>query len=52
MMAYNPALKVTHLTAEPDGDDYCEMVLRETTAQEREDFARDRDWSYADARNR
>jgi hypothetical protein len=49
MMAYNPAFKAVHLKAEPDGDDCCELVLRETTAQEREDFCQDRDWSYADA---
>lgn len=48
MMAYNPAYKVIHLQAEPDGDERCELVLRETTAQEREDFAEDRDWSYLD----
>jgi hypothetical protein len=48
MMAYNPAYAVVHLRAEPDGDDRCELVLRETTAQERKDFAQDRDWSYMD----
>jgi hypothetical protein len=48
MMAYNPTYKVIHLQAEPDGDARCELVLRETTAQEREDFDEDRDWSYLD----
>ena len=48
MMAYNPAYAVVHLQAEPDGDERCELVLRETTAQEREDFGEDRDWSYLD----
>ena len=48
MMAYNPNYKVIHLQAEPDGDARCELVLRETTAQEREDFSEDRDWSYLD----
>jgi hypothetical protein len=52
MMAYNLAFKVAHLKAEPDGDDYCELVLRETTEQEREDFAAGRDWSYADEESR
>ena len=33
---------------EPDGDECCELVLRKTTAQEREDFGADRDWSYLD----
>jgi hypothetical protein len=49
MMAYNPAYKVIHLQAELDGDPYCELVTRETTEQEREDFASNADWSYADA---
>jgi hypothetical protein len=48
MMAYNPEYKVIHLQAELDGDPYCELVTRRTTEQEREDFAQDRDWSYAD----
>ena len=48
MMAYNPAYKTIHLQAMPDGDDYCTLVLRETTPQERADFAQDRDWSYVD----
>ena len=48
MMAYNPAYKTIHLQAEPDGDEHCTLVLRETTARERADFAQDRDWSYVD----
>lgn len=48
MIAYNPAYKVIHLQAEPDGDPCCELVLRETTQREREDFARGLDWSYLD----
>ena len=48
MMAYNPAYKVIHLQAELDGDPYCELVTRETTEQEREDFASNEDWSYID----
>lgn len=48
MMAYNPGFKVIHLQAELDGDPYCELVTRETTAQEREDFAANGDWSYID----
>jgi len=48
MMAYNPAYKVIHLQAELDGDPYCELVTRETTKQEREDFASNEDWSYID----
>jgi hypothetical protein len=49
MMAFNPNYKVIHLKTEPDGDPYCEMVLRETSPQEREDFANDADWSHADS---
>jgi hypothetical protein len=47
-MAYNPDIKFIHLHAEPDGDGYCELVWRETSAQERQDFAGDGDWSYID----
>ena len=52
MMAYNPAFKTIHLKAEPDGDECCEMVLRETTEQERADFAQDGDWSHVDPGSR
>ena len=48
MMAYNPDYKVIHLLAELDGDPYCELATRRTTAQEREDFAAGGDWSYID----
>jgi hypothetical protein len=51
MMAYNPGFKVIHLRAELDGDPYCELVTRATTAQEREDFAANGDWSYIDNDN-
>jgi len=47
-MAFNPEIKFVHLKAEPDGDDCCDMVFRETTEQERKDFEEDRDWSYLD----
>jgi len=47
-MAFNPEVKFVHLKTEPEGDDCCEMVFRKTTEQEREDFAKDRDWSYLD----
>jgi hypothetical protein len=49
MMAYNPDYKVIHLLAELDGDPYCELATRKTTAQERADFAANGDWSYIDA---
>ncbi len=48
-MAFNPNFKLTHVKALPDGDDYCELVVRPTTEQERKDFAeKDKDWSYLD----
>ena len=47
-MAFDPTTALVHLKAEPDGDDHCELVFRETTAQEREDFAENRDWSHMD----
>jgi len=48
-MAYNPNFKLIHLKTLPDGDDYCEMVVRPTSEKEREDFqAEDRDWEYID----
>jgi hypothetical protein len=47
-MAFEPGTALVHLKAEPDGDDHCELVFRETTEQEREDFAANRDWSYMD----
>jgi hypothetical protein len=49
MMAYNPDYKVIHLQAELDGDPYCELATRQTTAQEREDFSANEDWSYIDS---
>jgi len=47
-MAFNPNIKFIHLKTLPDGDDCCELVFRDTTLREREDFAEDRDWSYID----
>ena len=48
-MAYNPNFKLAHLRALPGGDEYCELVVRPTTEQERKDFAdKDKDWSYID----
>ena len=48
-MAFNPGFKLIHTKALPDGDEYCELVLRPTTEQERKDFAdADKDWSYID----
>lgn len=48
-MGFNPGFKLIHVKALPDGEEYCELVVRPTTEQEREDFAdRDKDWSYID----
>jgi len=48
-MAFNPDFKMIHLKALPDGDALCELAVRSTTEQEREDFAaEDTDWSYID----
>ncbi len=48
-MAFNPNFKMMHLKALPDGDEYCELVVRPTTEQERKDFTdKDKDWSYID----
>jgi len=48
-MAYNPNYKLIHTKALPDGDDCCELVFKQTTEQEREDFLNnDKDWSYID----
>jgi hypothetical protein len=48
-MAYNPKFKLAHVKALPDGDDYCEFCIRETSQQEQEDFqSDDSDWLYID----
>jgi hypothetical protein len=48
LMSFNPKIKLIHLKAEPDGDNCCDLVFRETTEQEQKDFEEDRDWSYMD----
>jgi hypothetical protein len=48
-MAYNAAYKLGHVKTIPDGDDYCEFCLEETTEKEREDFASaSARWAYID----
>ncbi len=48
-MAYNPNFKLVHIKAEPDGDACCELTVKPTTEQEREDFQdEDKDWTYID----
>jgi len=40
-MAFNPELKFVHTKALPDGDPYCELVIRPTTEGDRKTFASD-----------
>lgn len=48
-MTIDPTEKVTHTKAIPDGDEYCELAFRPTTAKERNDFEdREADWAYID----
>jgi hypothetical protein len=44
-MAFNPEFKLIHTKSLPDGDPYCELVMRPTTEQDRREFASDdTDW--------
>lgn len=48
-MAFNPNFKLMHTKVLPDGDEYCELVLRQTSEREKEDFSsRNKDWLYID----
>ncbi len=48
-MAYNPNFKLVHHKAMPDGDDYCEMSVKQATEKDREQFAaKDADLSMLD----
>ena len=48
-MVFNPDFKLVHTRSIPDGDEYCELVVRPTTGPEKEKFARkDEDWSSVD----
>ena len=48
-MAFNPNFKLIHTKTIPDGDEYCEFIVKSTTEQERKDFfEKDKDWSYID----
>ena len=45
-MAFNPELKFVHTKALPDGDPYCELVIRPTTEDDRQTFAsEDTNWT-------
>jgi hypothetical protein len=44
-MEFNPDYKLVHTKALPDGDPYCELVMRRTTEEDRKEFAgEDTDW--------
>jgi len=48
-MAYNSQFKLIHTKAVPDGDEFCELVIRPTTEKEREDFlSKTNDWADVD----
>jgi len=48
-MGYNANCKLIHTKTVPDGDTYCELVIRATTEKERKDFsAKNKDWLYID----
>ncbi len=48
-MVFNPDFKLVHTKSIPDGDEYCELVIRPTTERERTEFAdKDSDWSSVD----
>ena len=50
-MTFNPARKLVHLKRLPDGDRYCELVMRPTTEEDRADFqAEDTDWEAIEER--
>ena len=45
-MAFNPDHKLVQLKSLPDGDPYCELVMRPTTEEDRAEFAADdTNWS-------
>ena len=44
-MAFNAGFKLVHTRSVPDGDPFCELAMRPTTARDRETFAADdSDW--------
>ena len=44
-MAFNSGFKLVHTKAIPDGDPYCELVIRPTTEDDRQEFlVKDTDW--------
>lgn len=48
-MAYNQDYKMIHYKAMTDGDDFCELCVKKTNENEKNDFANDdKDWFYID----
>lgn len=48
-MAYNPEYVLVHRKSIPDGDQFCEFIVRKTTKKEQKDFqSQEQDWSYID----
>jgi len=48
-MAFNSNFKLIHTKTIPNGDEYCEFIVKPTTEQERKDFfEEDKDWLYID----
>jgi len=41
-MAFSPDFKYVHTRAIPDGDEYCELVFRPATAQDREELGKEK----------
>jgi hypothetical protein len=50
-MEFDPRCKFVHTKALPDGDEYCELVIRPSTKQDQEEFeAADTDWMAIEER--
>ena len=50
-MAFDPGCKFVHTKALPDGDEYCELVMRPTSQKDRDDFeSADTDWESIENR--
>jgi hypothetical protein len=46
-MAFNEGLKLVHTKSVPDGDPFCELVMRQATAEDRQALAAvDTDWQF------
>ena len=52
-MAFNPELKFVHTKALPDGDPYCELVIRPTTEEDQKEFqSDDTNWTTIEGKNK